>query len=282
MRNLIAFLQRFRIFLVFLLLQIIALTSYFSIVNYPRTKWFNSSASFFASLLSINHQVTKHFDLEIENRVLQNALKKAYKESINTYIPVKTNQIKVNDTLLQLQYNYVPATIKNGTYTRKDNFFTIDKGRKADIKADMGVVSSNGLVGIVYDVSDYYAVVKSILHSSINIPVQVEKINAKGLLKWEIYDNNPLRIKLTGISNDIPIPRGSNVVTTGSSGLFPPNYSVGKVETVKPIEGKPEWEITVRLSNDLRTTQNVFVIENILKTEQHELEEKAKQEFKEE
>lgn len=282
MRNLVAFLQRFRIFLVFLLLQIIALTSYFSAVDYPKTKWFNSSASFVASLLHLNNQVTKHFDLEIENITLQKALKNAYKKNINNYIPISSDQIKIKDTLLQLQYNYIPATIINGTYSRKDNFFTLNRGLKAGIKTDMGVVSSDGLIGIVYDVSEHYTVVKSILHSAINIPAIIKGVEAKGLLKWEIYDNNPRRIKLTGISNDIPIPRASEVVTAGSSGLFPFDYSVGKIETVKPIEGKPEWEIIVRLSNDLRTTRNVFVIDNILKTEQNNLEKTAKEEFKNE
>ncbi|MGB0932857.1 MAG: rod shape-determining protein MreC [Lishizhenia sp.] len=281
MRNLIAFLRRFRIFLVFFTLQIIALSSYFSLVNYPRTKWFNSSAGFFAYFLNINNQLTKHFNLEAENKNLQKALKEANKNSFDNYITLATDKIRINDTVLKLQYNYIPATIINGTYTRKDNFFTLDKGENMGIKPNMGVVSSNGLVGIVYDVSQHYSVVKSVLNSAINIPVQIANVSAKGLLKWEVYTTSVKEIKLTGISNDIPVKKNSEVFTSGSSGIFPPNYSVGKIVAIQPIEGKPEWDLTVRLSNDLRTTQNVFVIDNVLKTEQETIENRAREEFKE-
>lgn len=280
MRNFFAFFQKFKIFLVFIFLQILALTSYLSILNYPRTKYLNSSSSVYASMLSINHKVTKHFNLETENLVLQRALKRAQTENIDNYIPVSSSKIKIEDTVYQIQYKFIPATVINGTYSRKDNFFTLNQGRLAGIKKDMGVVSADGLVGIVYDVSNHYAVVKSVLHSSINIPVKVEGPNARGLLKWEMDGKDPLRIKLTGISNDIPIPRASRVVTTGSSTIFPPGYSVGKVEITKTIEGKPEWDVIVRLSNDLRTVENVFVIENLMKLEQQDLENIAKEEFK--
>ena len=279
MRNLIAFFRRFRIFLVFLILQIIALTSYFSIVQYPRTKFFNSSNGIVAASLDLQHDLTKHFSLEEENIRLQEELKELKKKQLQNYIALSDERIKVEDTILELQYNYLPAVIVNSSYTYKNNYFTINKGESSGVRRDMGVISSFGVVGIVYDVSKHYAVVKSLLTKDINIPAEIKSIHASGLLKWEGNDYDPRTIILTGVSNDIPVQEGAEVVTNSQSGLFPKDHPVGKVKKIESIEGKPEWKITVELSNDLRRLQSVFVVENIMKMEKDSLESVFKEEY---
>ena len=272
MRNLIAFFRRFRIFLVFLILQILALTSYFSWVQYPRTRFFNSSNGVAATLLDAQQDVTKHFSLEEENIRLQAEIEALKGKQLENYIALSEDRIKIADTILELQFDYIPAVIVNSTYTYKNNYFTLNKGASSGIARDMGVISSNGVVGIVYDVSRHYAVVKSVLTENINIPAEIVNVHAGGLLKWEGTDKDPRTITLTGISNDIPVELGWEVVTNSQSGLFPKNHPVGTIDAIEEIEGKPEWKITVKLGNDLRRLQSVFVVENIMKLEKDSLE----------
>lgn len=270
MRNFIAFFRRFRVFLVFLLLQLFALGSYFSVVSYPRTKFFNSSTRVFASFLELERNITKYLYLDAENKKLQSENALLMQQLPESYISIDSRTKKINDTLLKLGYERIPATVINATSSHKNNYFTIDGGRKKGIQPKMGVVSSEGVVGIVYSVSDHYAIVKSILTTDINISAYIDGVKAHGLIKY--LSINPRRVNLTGISNDIRIKKSAQVLTYGSGGYFPPNTPIGNVEKIESVEGKPLWDITVRLKQDMRRLHYVYVIKNIHQLELNDLE----------
>lgn len=275
MRNLIAFFRRFRVFLVFVLLQLIALTSYFSVVSYPRTKFFNSANNVTGTLLSWEREITKYFYLDSENKKLQEKNAELAKKELINYISVDPSTKIINDTIRELTIEKIPATVINSSYTHKNNYFTIDAGRLKGVERKMGVVSSEGVVGIVYDVSDHFAIVQSILTSTINISAYVQGANAHGLIKY--IENDPRRVSLTGISNDIVIKKHAKVFARGSGGYFPHGSLIGKVEKLTPIEGEPRWDITVRLEQDMRKLHYVYVIKNFLKPELDELENEVDQ-----
>jgi rod shape-determining protein MreC len=273
MRNLIAFFQRFRVFLVFLVLQIIALGSFFSWMSYPGTKFFNTSSVITGGILSWKHEVTKYITLSDANEQLQKDIIALRKEMPESYINIDTKTSLINDTLYEQAFRYIPATVINSSQQHKNNYFTIDAGRLKGISPKMGVVSSVGVVGIVYDVSDHFAVVKSILTENINFSAYIEGSTAFGILKY--LDNDPRRVSLTGISNDITLKRGSLVKTRGSSGYFPKGLTIGKIDVMEPVEGKPLWDIKIRLSQDMRKVHHVFVVENILGEELEKLQGKV-------
>lgn len=275
MRNLIAFLRRFRVFLVFVALQLIALGSYFSFMSFPRTKFFNTSNRISGTLLSWEREVTKYIYLDEANRNLLNENSALSQKIPKNYISVDPKTSIIRDTIHELSFERIPATVINSTYTHKNNYFTINAGTEKGVKKKMGVISPEGVVGIVYDVSSHYAVVKSILTTSINISAYVEGSNAYGLIKY--LDNDPRRVSLTGVSNDIKISKGARVSARGSSGYFPHGMEIGKVENMEPIEGKPMWNITVRLKQDMRKLRYVYVIKNIFQKELNELQNKVEE-----
>jgi rod shape-determining protein MreC len=272
MRNLIAFFQRFRVFLVFLVLQLVALGSFFSWMSYPRTKFFNTSSAITGGILSWKHEVTKYLSLAEANQQLQDEIVALREEMPESYISIDAKTVLINDTLYKQAYRYIPATVINSSHQHKNNYFTIDAGRLKGIAPKMGVVSSEGVVGIVYDVSDHFAVVKSILTENINFSAYIEGSTAFGILKY--LDNDPRRVSLTGISNDILIKRGALVKTRGSGGYFPKGLTIGKVDVLEPVEGKPLWDIKIRLSQDMRRVHHVYVVENILADELKRIQEK--------
>lgn len=69
----------------------------------------------------------------------------------------------------------MPAEVINSTSTKRDNYFTINKGRLTGIKEGMGVMSGEGIVGFVFDVSEHFSIVKTVLSDNINIPVKLKK-----------------------------------------------------------------------------------------------------------
>ena len=64
------------------------------------------------------------------------------------------------------------------------NNLIIDKGSVDGIKNEMGVISKNGIIGIVNSVSKNYSRVISILNQEIKINVRL-KNNALGSMYWK-------------------------------------------------------------------------------------------------
>lgn len=270
MRNLIAFYLRFRIFLVFAILQAVAMSTYFSYSDFPRLQFLSTAGTVNAKVLEMRNDVTKHFNLEKTNRQLQWENKRLREKLKLSLYKENQGQITIDDTAYRQQYTYIPATVINNTFDKRNNYMTINIGSNQGIKRNMGVFSSRGVVGVVHHVSANYAVVKTILTQNINIDVMLEKGGAFGLLKWDGL--NAKRVSITGISNDMQIKKWAKVVTRGGSGIFPRGISVGRIESKAFLEGKPLWDITVRISEDFRSIQHVYVVKNLLQEELEKIE----------
>ncbi len=270
MRNLIAFFRRFRVFLIFIVLQVFALSTYFSFLNFPRSQYLTSASQVSGTILKARNDITKHFNLSKNNQALQRENIKLRERLPESMQRLQNGTILIDDTLFHQQYTYIPATVINSTLTKRNNYFTLNIGRLQGIKRGMGVFSDNGVVGIIHNVSDHFSVVKSVLTENINIDVMIEPIGLFGLLKWDGRD--PRRGSITGISNDLKIKKWSKVVTRGGSGIFPRGIMVGRIGKLKAVEGKPLWDVEIRFTEDYRTLQRVYIIKNLLQEEQEELE----------
>jgi rod shape-determining protein MreC len=270
MRNLIAFFKRFQIFLVFVLLQIVALSAYIQYSDFARLQVFSSASRINGGLFEVRNSVTKHFNLEGTNRKLEweNArLREKLKES-----NYKAGQdfITIEDTVYHQQYKYIAATVVNNTYDKRNNYMTIDIGKNHGIEKGWGVISSKGVVGTVHLVGERFSVIKTILSKNINVDVSMRDGGAFGLLKWDGV--NPKICQIAGISNDISIKKFTKVITRGGSGIYPKGIPVGVITKRKSIEGKPLWDLQVRIAEDFRTIQHVYVVKNVLLDELKELE----------
>ena len=272
MRNLIAFFKRFRIFLYFALLQGIALSTYFTYLSFPRSQYLTTASAVSGQLLTYRNDVTKHFQLPYNNRKLQYENIQLRHRLPESFIKVQGALFKIDDTLQRQQYEYIPAVVINSTVNKRNNYFTLSSGKSSGIYRGMGVFSNKGIVGIIHNVSDHYAVVKSVLTEDINIDVMVEKNGIFGLLKWN--GKNPKIGTISSISNDLTLKKWSKIVTRGGSGIFPRGLPVGKIKSLKTVEGKPLWDVEIYYSEDYRKIQNVYVIKNLMLKEQKELEKK--------
>jgi rod shape-determining protein MreC len=280
MRNFLAFFRRFRVFLFFAFLQIIALSLHIRYLSFPKNQYLTTASAVTGKILEAENDVTKHFNLSKNNSELQQENIKLRTKIPESFYKVGRNLYKIEDTLYEQQFEYIPASVINSSVTRRNNYFTIDVGTKQGIKREMGVFSDKGVVGVIHNVSEHYSVVKTVLTKDINIDVTIEPIGLFGFLKWD--GHNPKKGSVTGISNDLKIKRWSRVVTKGGSGIFPKGMPVGKVYETLPVEGEPLWDVVVKFSENFRTLQRVYVIKNLLIDEQKALERKIPQDEEEE
>lgn len=270
MRNLFKFLRRFRDFLILVVLQIFVLGIFFNSKNYHRAKLFNTSSAVVGWFVEKKHNITKHFSLtdanerlSYENAVLRNRMPESFYQ-------LQGRIYYVNDTLYRQQYEYFPAEVINSTETKRNNFFTLNKGSDAGIENGMGVMSDKGIIGFVVDVSEHYSIVKTVLSENINVPVKLKKNNEHWLLKWDGMDHDIAQVN--GVNRDIDIAVGDTVVTRGGSGMFPIGLPVGIVEELISQDGKQTWDVNIRLAVNFSAVYHVYVIKNLMQQEQQELE----------
>ncbi len=175
-------------------------------------------------------------------------------------------------------YEYFTATVISNSISSANNWLMINRGSVDHITPNMAVVTNNGIVGIVRHVDDHFSMVMSVLHRQSRISVALSKFNAFGSLIWEGGDPGLMTLKY--IPKHFDVKAGDAVVTSGFSQMFPQKILVGYVEgeTTQDSENPYFLVIKVRLSQDMSTVGDVYVVNNLFQTEQDSLQVKARNE----
>ena len=136
------------------------------------------------------------------------------------------------------QYKKIAAQVIGKNTGNWFNTFVINRGSKNGIKKDMNVISSGGLVGIVYDVGTNYAKVRSIIDDESGVSVSFANTSDSGIVSGslKLIENGTLNI--TGIPYNAKVSEGDMVVTSRISDKFLPGILVGYVKTVKKDNNK--------------------------------------------
>ncbi len=272
MRSFFLFIQKYHFFLLFLLLEIIAV---FIVINSFKDKKnaFINSSNIVSGYINQNVQnVAEYFSLKKINHSLaeeniryQNLLKSSYKSNF-----VQTSEVK--DSVYAQQYFYKSAKVINNSVNKSHNFITINRGEKHGIIPGMAVVSSNGVVGIIKDVSKNFSLAISVLNTNLGISGKIQKNNYFGSVKWN--GRNYKNINLNEIPNHVDVTIGDTIVTSGYSTIFPEGILIGTVANYQRNQGSSFYDITVDLSCDFKNLSYVYVVGNLLALEQQKLEKK--------
>jgi len=210
-------------------------------------------------------------NLAKENGVLRELLNGA---KYNT----DSSKVAINDSLNFQQYKYITGKVINNSINHRNNYLTINKGTLQGVKPEMGVITSNGVVGIVKQVSDHYCTVMSFLHKDTRISGMIQRNKFFGSLVWDGAD--PTIATLNEIDKTVPVQKGDTIITTAYSAIFPAGIMLGKVIEAKLNPGSNFHQIRVKLSTRFDNLSYVYIVDNLMKNEQRELESNNKQEDK--
>jgi len=274
MRNLFLFLWKYNFFIVFLLLEGFCTYLIVQNNNFQRASFINSSNQVTAEVNSWVNSISEYINLRTTNEALsrENAALKSLIPDIY-YVDSALKHQSV-DSIHKQQYSFITAKVVNNSVNRRNNYLTLNRGSRQGIVPEMGVVSGQGIVGIVKDVSEHYCSVMSFLHKDSRISARIKKNGYIGSMVWDGYD--PVHASLKDIAKHVPLTRGDTIVTSSFSSIFPEGIMIGIVEEVKPGAGENFQNIKVRLSTPFGNLSYVYIIGNLLKTEQRALEEPAK------
>lgn len=265
MQGIIDWIGKHSHWLVLLLLEGISLVLLVSFNSYQGSVWFSSAnrvvgkvqewqqnALDYLSLGDRNRELTaRNIELETELEILRNEIAELKHDSSYTERALASR--------LQ-EYPTLSARIISNSITMRDNYLTIDKGSADGVRPKMGVVCGTGVVGIVSQVTEHYALVMSVLNSKSGISCRLRGSNYFGYLHWQ--GGNILSATLDDVPRHANFKIGDAVETSGFSKVFPPGIFVGRVIQIRDSRDGLSYQLTVQLSSDLANIRDVAVVLN--------------------
>ena len=170
----------------------------------------------------------------------------------------------------------VDAKVIQKTINKRNNYFILNKGRVHGVTNNMGVISPNGIVGVVVNVSSNFSLVMSVLHQDSRPNIKNQRTKISGTLVWEGGDYSSG--KLVDIPSSIPLKIGDTIITSGFSQDFPEGIMVGKIKNFKKDKGTGFYVVDIKFSVDYNKLEYVYIVKNFFKEEQVQLTKDIKNE----
>ena len=267
MLQLINFFRRNRVVLLFLFLELIALGFIINSHSFHNSKYLNSANYISGSLLKKSNTVRDYFKLKGQNKTLvtENELLKNTIEVLNESVDNK----EYSNNGVSSKYQYISASVISNPYTKRNNILTLNKGKADSIQPNMGVVLSNGVVGITLKVSNHFTTVLSLLNSQSKINAKMKKSHHYGSLHWKGKDF--MTVNLDDLPIQANIQKGDTIISGGKSIFFPEGIPIGIISDFS-VANKSYNDIRVSLFTDFSALHSVYVVKNKLSTEQLKLE----------
>jgi len=275
MSRLFELIYRFRAFLVFILFELIC---YWLMVRnnpYHSSSFFHSSNQLAGNVYEMKENISGYFSLRRVNKELSNENAELRDELYRISRPVmivgRVDSAKVPE--VSFNYDFISAKVINNSVDKTHNHFTLNKGREQGIEHGMGVISPNGLAGIVRSVSDNFATVYSLLNSNVYISSQLKKTNTLCTVNWNGRD--PSVATVLYVPRHIKVNVGDSIITSGFNSVFPEKILIGIVRDLTLSENESFYNIKIKLATDFSSLKYVYVIDNPIKKEKEQLESEA-------
>lgn len=194
-----------------------------------------------------------------QNRELQDEVARLQMEQVR--LKQDADQARRLQVLLDFKENFISKTVAAQVIafsgTEQSRLITIDKGSRDGIKADMAVITPDGIVGKVKDVFKLSSQVLLINDHDSGAGVILENSRLQGIVK-----GTPLgELQVNDIMSDEKVEAGEHVITSGGDRIYPKGYSVGTVIGSAPDrENDPFLVIKIKPAADLNRLEEVLVI----------------------
>ncbi len=283
MRNVILFIRKYSNFLLFLLLQMTALSFLFRYNKYHEAAFMNVAGDFTGSVNQRYSKVEYYFRLKKINEQLAAENLRLNQMRGENYERVDGNEKMVLDTvqtdsLLEIRkYTWLGAKVVGGTVNTQVNFITIHRGLLQDVHPNMGVVSPQGIVGTVVNVSDNYASVMTLLHRQYKVVVKLKNGGERGTVEWDGV--SAMFVTLKDIPKSAKLRVGDSVETSPTSSLFPGNLMVGTIAEIVEDKSSNFFTLKIKPATNFFNIEYVYVIANTQYVEQKRLEDSTRKKF---
>ncbi|MDR0547308.1 MAG: rod shape-determining protein MreC [Dysgonamonadaceae bacterium] len=280
MRNLIDFIFKNVHWLLFIALLSVAIVLISNNHQFQRSKYLAAAHEVTGNIYNVTHTFRSYLNLKSQNRELAEKITELQTELYNYQRVIdlqddslQTMRIKLTSDSA-LVYRSFPARVVNNSVSKTENYITLNKGSLDAVRADMGVMTAKGVVGVVMNTSPHFSTVISILNPKFQLSGKIKGSNYAGPLVWDGKDSR--YTYLTKIPRHAEYQTGDTIVTSGYSSVFPAGLPVGTIVGTQKETDDSYRSIRVHLFADMADLGEAMIVVNGFQHEQKELENKIK------
>jgi rod shape-determining protein MreC len=277
MRNIFLFIRRYFTFISFVLLQVLALSMLFRYNKYHRGVFLGKANEVTGYFNTKYDYVDDYFHLKEENLRIHKMNDSLLNLLPGNFIKVDTGAHVLTDSLgydtsfLVRKYLVKEAKVVSNSINSQKNYFQINRGSAQGIKDNMAVINSDGsVVGQIVGVSENFSQAMSLLHVQIRVSAMMKKSRNNGRIEWD--GQSPFYLTLRDIPKSDAVSLGDTVLTGINSYNYPPGWMIGTVAEFIEDKSTNFHVLRIRPSANFQNLQQVFVIENLQRDEQVDLD----------
>lgn len=202
-------------------------------------------ALFFVMIYTINNKTTSYVNSIIKDiiylptRIIkENEQENLLNIYLNEELQKENEELKkalnIKNTLSE--FNVINATVIERNTAYWFNTLTINKGKKDNIEPNMAVVTSDGLIGKIENISYLTSTVKLITSNDKNNKISVTINSTDNPYNGIIENDEQGHMIIKGLNKDNKIKIGDNVLTSGLSDIFPRGIIIGQISKIEDDE----------------------------------------------
>jgi len=171
-------------------------------------------------------------------------------------------------------FEYLPADIIKISKNKQHNYLILDKGYEDGVAPQNGVITSQGVVGIIDAVEKHYSFAISFMNTEVSVSTRIGHDGGVGPLYWDGKKLNRAILKEIPLLHKFEL--GDTVWTSGFSEIFPSDIPLGVIRQSHIINGAMN-ECSIELFEDYSSLKYVTIVKNmgreeILNLENYEAE----------
>lgn len=226
------------------------------------------------SIIAFFERMFKSTDIHKENDQLKVQLAQydIIQNELNT-LREENERLKelLNYTDVTENYDYVTATVIGKSQGVWFSEFTLNAGRNQGVTENLAVITAQGLVGRVSSVSATTCKVTSIIDSTSDVSVMVERTRDYGFARGILNTDNDEKLELYYLPSGYDLVPGDSIVTSGIGGTFPKSIAVGTVtEVSRSSEDAEDRNAIIQPAVDFLRLEEVMIV--IVDEEEEEAE----------
>ena len=140
----------------------------------------------------------------------------------------------------------------------------------------MGVITNEGVIGVIHSVSKNYSLVISLLHKKSATGIFLKKNMHTGILRWKGFNYKIATIN--DLPVHIPLNIGDTIITNSYSNIYPEGVNIGTISTFNKNHDDGFYTVNVSLFEDFNNLRYVYIVHSTQSDEQLQLEQNTKNE----
>ena len=263
MHNLLRFIKLNQALLLFIIIEGLSVTLLIQNNSYQANRTIKVSTQYTSYIYDKINLFSDYLALKKTNEYL-------IKENAKLKTLLTNHEIFIDSTIIKnKRFKYIAAKVIKNSVQKRNNFLTINKGFKNGIKNGMGVITSEGVIGIVHSVSQNYSLIISILHHKSATGIFLKKNMHTGILKWNGFNYRVATIN--DLPVHIPLNIGDTIITNSYSNIYPEGINIGTIAEFKKNDDG-FYRVNVKLLEDFNNLRYVYVVHSPQSYEQLKLE----------